>query len=207
MEPNAFLFEDITFLSFYLAFAFFILGLWLGWTLWGKNRSSDAIWTAGQSETRIAPLLNPTQYSNVIYVRIANPSEQITTPAKPQAKSEKPSRKKAVTQPKTKKSPAEPKKPVETADSELTRTDPKLGLVYTQAPAIQDDLMAIKGVAKVLNGKLNQLGVYTYKQIANWDETTINEFSKVLSFKNRVQKDDWIGQAKALHQQKYGESI
>lgn len=82
-----------------------------------------------------------------------------------------------------------------------------LGVLYHEPPEAQDDLTVIKGVAGVLNGKLNAFGVYTYKQIASWDDNIIKEFSKKLAFRDRVWRENWVGQAKALHKEKYGEDL
>ncbi|WP_319530097.1 hypothetical protein [uncultured Cohaesibacter sp.] len=61
-----------------------------------------------------------------------------------------------------------------------------------------DDLKRIKGVGKVLEGKLNDLGIYHYDQIAKWNRSHINWVSTFLSFKGRIDREDWIEQAKLL---------
>ena len=78
------------------------------------------------------------------------------------------------------------------------RRDEVLGMVYTQPPKHKDDLKRITGIAGVLEKKLNAFGVYTYRQIMEWDAVAIEEFSKLLSFRDRIERDDWIGQAKKL---------
>ena len=87
------------------------------------------------------------------------------------------------------------------------KKDDQYGLLYTSAPDQVDDLTKIKGVAGVLNEKLNGYGVYTYRQIAIWTPEICEDFSDRLSFKGRIQRDNWIGQCKDLHQDKYGEEI
>ncbi|MCP5540811.1 MAG: hypothetical protein H7A52_11785 [Akkermansiaceae bacterium] len=88
------------------------------------------------------------------------------------------------------------------------RQDATYGIVFTSAPETPDDLKKIKGVAKVLEGKLNEIGVYKYRQIAFWTEPAVKEFSKLLtSFKDRIYRDNWIAQAKSLHEEKYGEKL
>lgn len=84
--------------------------------------------------------------------------------------------------------------------------DDSLGMIYTEAPDDPDDLKLIYGIATVLEQKLNDFGVYTYRQIMDWDEPTIEEFSNRLSFKDRIQRDQWIVQASRLHEEKYGAS-
>jgi predicted flap endonuclease-1-like 5' DNA nuclease len=88
--------------------------------------------------------------------------------------------------------------------AELTRRDERRGLVYTSAPSQVDDLKKISGVARVLEQRLNEFGIYTYKQIMEWDPVAVEEFSKLLAFRDRIDRDNWIGQAAALFQKKHG---
>jgi predicted flap endonuclease-1-like 5' DNA nuclease len=92
-------------------------------------------------------------------------------------------------------------------DSGLVTQDPVFGIIYKEAPSEVDDLKKIKGVAKVLEGKLNGIGVYRFKQVAVWTDAACAEFSKLLTFKNRIYQDDWIAQAKEFHEGKYDEKL
>ncbi len=85
--------------------------------------------------------------------------------------------------------------------------DEQYGLLYNSAPDEVDDLTRIKGVAGVLNEKLNSYGVYTYRQIAIWSPQMCEDFSNRISFKGRIQRDNWIGQCKQFHEEKYNEVI
>ena len=76
--------------------------------------------------------------------------------------------------------------------------DPKLGLIYKSRPAIADDLTALKGISRVLEQRLNEIGIYTLSQIAAWDEDRVKEFSARLSFKDRIQREHWVEQAGKL---------
>lgn len=63
----------------------------------------------------------------------------------------------------------------------------------------KNDLTAIDGVGPFLEKKLNDAGVFTYAQIASWDATQITEITEKISFfEGRIEKDDWVGQAKKL---------
>ena len=81
-------------------------------------------------------------------------------------------------------------------------TDPVRGQVFVEAPDERDDLKRIYGVAVVLETRLNEYGIYTFKQIMNWDEKAIEEFSELLSFKDRIHRDGWLAQATKLYEQK-----
>ena len=83
------------------------------------------------------------------------------------------------------------------------RVDDVRGLVFTEPPQVRDDLKRIYGVAKVLETKLNDCGIYTFKQIMEWDDRAIEEFSELLIFKDRIYRDNWLAQAKRLHEEKY----
>jgi nucleotidyltransferase/DNA polymerase involved in DNA repair len=63
----------------------------------------------------------------------------------------------------------------------------------------KDNLQVIKGIGKYIEEKLNALGIYRYKQIANFtpeDEELVNK--AIEFFPGRVKRDDWKGQAKTF---------
>ena len=61
-----------------------------------------------------------------------------------------------------------------------------------------DDLKQIKGIGKVLEDKLNGLGIFHFDQIAAWGDEEVNWVNDHLSFKGRIQREEWIPQATAL---------
>lgn len=61
-----------------------------------------------------------------------------------------------------------------------------------------DDLKRIKGIGKVLEAKLNGLGIWHFDQIAAWGEGEVNWVNSHLSFSGRIQREEWIKQAVAL---------
>jgi len=62
----------------------------------------------------------------------------------------------------------------------------------------KDDLKKISGVGPVLEKKLNGLGIWHFHQIAAWSEEEVAWVSTFLSFPGRIERDDWIGQAKSF---------
>jgi len=84
-----------------------------------------------------------------------------------------------------------------------TSQDEQLGLVFSRRPSQVDDLKEIKGIATVLEGRLHDFGVYRFDQIANWDKAQVAAFSERIGFKDRVERDDWIPQARRLHEMAY----
>ncbi|WP_299191158.1 50S ribosomal protein L21 [uncultured Litoreibacter sp.] len=61
-----------------------------------------------------------------------------------------------------------------------------------------DDLTQISGVGPVIVKKLNDLGVTTFAQIAAWSKEDIAAMDEKLNFKGRIDRDDWLKQAKKL---------
>ena len=61
-----------------------------------------------------------------------------------------------------------------------------------------DDLTQISGVGPALVKKLNGAGITTFAQIAAWTEDDVKKFDEELSFKGRIEREDWINQAKEL---------
>ncbi len=73
-------------------------------------------------------------------------------------------------------------------------------------PAVQarptdggDDLKRIKGVGPQLEGVLHTLGYYTFAQVAAWTPENVGWVDQHLAgFRGRIERDDWVSQAKAL---------
>ncbi len=58
-----------------------------------------------------------------------------------------------------------------------------------------DDLKLIKGVGKVLEGKLNEAGIFHFWQVAALKGDQIEELEQEMSFPGRITRDDWVSQA------------
>ena len=70
--------------------------------------------------------------------------------------------------------------------------------LYTEKPNDADDLKQIKGVGPGLEKTLNELGIYTFAQITQWNADDIAWVDSNLRFKGRIVRDDWVSQAKTL---------
>lgn len=67
----------------------------------------------------------------------------------------------------------------------------------------KDDLKRIKGVGPAIEKTLNELGIYSFNQIAEMSEYEIDRVAQRLKgFRSRIYRQDWIGQARDLHYQK-----
>lgn len=83
------------------------------------------------------------------------------------------------------------------AKSETTPAD-KNRPAAVKKPARPDDLKLISGVGPKLEGVLNGLGIYTWAQVASWKKAERDWVDNYLKFKGRIERDDWVKQAKAL---------
>lgn len=75
---------------------------------------------------------------------------------------------------------------------------PKKAAPKKAAKAEADDLTQISGVGPVIVKKLHALGVTTFAQIAAWSKDDIADMDEKLSFKGRIDRDEWLKQAKEL---------
>lgn len=104
------------------------------------------------------------------------------------AKAAKPAAKKAA--PKAEAPKAEAPK----ADAPAAGSKP--ANLLTEAKGKADDLKKIGGVGPKLEKLLNDNGVFHFWQIAEWTPEEVAHMDDLLSFKGRIDRDDWIGQAK-----------
>ncbi len=62
-----------------------------------------------------------------------------------------------------------------------------------------DDLKVIVGVGPFLEKKLHAAGIHTFRQIANFNDEDIELVNDIIEFfPGRIQRDNWVGQAKDL---------
>lgn len=60
----------------------------------------------------------------------------------------------------------------------------------------EDNLKKISGVGPALEKKLNAAGLVSFKQIVEMTPEQRDAIEEQLSFKGRMERDDWVGQAK-----------
>ncbi|MHA6684417.1 NADH-quinone oxidoreductase subunit E [Mesorhizobium sp. A556] len=65
-------------------------------------------------------------------------------------------------------------------------------------PAAADDLKLISGVGAKNEGILHSLGIFTFAQVASWKKAERDWVDGYLNFHGRVEREDWVKQAKAL---------
>jgi len=71
--------------------------------------------------------------------------------------------------------------------------------IVIASPNEKDDLKKINGVGTFIEQKLNDIGIYTFKQISQFDAELIQQVTDAIEFfPGRIKRDDWVGQAKKL---------
>jgi predicted flap endonuclease-1-like 5' DNA nuclease len=63
---------------------------------------------------------------------------------------------------------------------------------------IQDNLTRIRGIGERNEAVLNRLGIFHFGQIASWTPAEVRWIGQYLAFPERVEHDDWVGQAAIL---------
>ena len=90
----------------------------------------------------------------------------------------------------------------EDVSSEATETDTAVDLKgfegLTAPDGEADDLKKIDGVGPVIEKKLNDLGIYHFKQIIELTKEQADAIDEAIAFKGRIERDDWQGQATKL---------
>jgi predicted flap endonuclease-1-like 5' DNA nuclease len=61
-----------------------------------------------------------------------------------------------------------------------------------------DDLKLIKGIGRQNEGRLHGLGIWHFEQIADWTAENVEWVGGYLAFPGRIEREDWVGQAKLL---------
>ncbi|MDH3375554.1 MAG: 50S ribosomal protein L21 [Gammaproteobacteria bacterium] len=84
-------------------------------------------------------------------------------------------------------------KPVDAAVSE-----PAAKSAPAEVSDVRDDLSKINGIGPKIKERLYELGITTFAQIATLTDTEIEHINGQLSFKGRIQRENWVEQAKAL---------
>lgn len=85
------------------------------------------------------------------------------------------------------------------------------GAPTTQIPAVRlsgpDNLRAVRGIGPSMERVLHGLDITTYRQLAMLDGELLERVRGALpDFRSRIEREDWIGQARELHRVKYGET-
>ena len=63
-----------------------------------------------------------------------------------------------------------------------------------------EDLTKINGIGPYIEQKLNEIGIYNYRQISRFKDEDIRVLTELIDFfPGRIDRDDWVGQAEELN--------
>lgn len=69
----------------------------------------------------------------------------------------------------------------------------------TQTPGQSDNLLRIRGINEANAQRLQQVGIFSFVQISEWEKEDIATIAKVLEIPaDKIIKEDWVGQAQML---------
>ncbi len=122
----------------------------------------------------------------------AKPKPAATAPAEPAAKAE------AASAPAAKKPASKAGDTAQTSLDLASGEEKEPELLKGARGGKADDLKRIKGVGPKIEGILNELGIYHFDQIAGWTDENKAWVDTRLKFKGRIDREDWIAQAKVL---------
>ncbi len=102
-----------------------------------------------------------------------------------------------VAAPKEKAKPATKEEKEAKASAAKAQLSGAIGTKIKKASAAdKDDLQRISGVGPFIEKKLNDLGIYTFEQISQFDGELVQIVTDAIAFfPGRIQRDDWVGQA------------
>jgi predicted flap endonuclease-1-like 5' DNA nuclease len=63
---------------------------------------------------------------------------------------------------------------------------------------VPDNLQRIRGIGERNEVRLNRLGIFHFSQIASWTPAEVRWIGQKLAFPERIERDDWVGQAITL---------
>jgi len=89
----------------------------------------------------------------------------------------------------------EPAQAVESVESGSSIADLKF---LDEPNGTPDDLKKILGIGGVIEEQLNGMGVYHFSQIADFTQSDVDNINEALAFPGRIERDEWIEQARDL---------
>jgi large subunit ribosomal protein L27 len=166
-----------------------------------KNRNFVSILPFDQEEVAVQPAPKPKKAAKPAPAPEAPVAKETVEEKVEAIVEEAPAVKEA---PAKEKAPAKAEKPAaeeapEMSDSEkAAAAEALVAKLGTASADDKDDLKKVSGIGPVFEKKLNAMGIYTYQQLTKLGPDDIKVLEDLTGFTGRVERDDWIGQAKTL---------
>jgi predicted flap endonuclease-1-like 5' DNA nuclease len=88
-------------------------------------------------------------------------------------------------------------------DTEASETEATNGEDSSEETPKTDNLRLIRGIGPAIEKTLNDLGINLYSQISEMSEYDIDRVAQHMKgFRSRIYREDWVGQARLLQEQK-----
>ena len=84
------------------------------------------------------------------------------------------------------------------SSTEQKEVGEKPSLLLAPREGGKDNLQLIKGVGKVLEAVLNEIGIYHFDQIANLTKEEVTWLDNSMAFPGRIEREEWVAQSKDL---------
>ena len=100
------------------------------------------------------------------------------------------------------KSPKEIAEKTRTSYISYTHNTPKLDFDHFghADTGNSEDLTKINGIGPYIEQKLNEIGIYNYRQLSRFKDEDIRVLTELIDFfPGRIERDDWVGQAEELN--------
>ncbi|TWG94951.1 putative flap endonuclease-1-like 5' DNA nuclease [Mesorhizobium sp. J18] len=200
---------------FYILLAF-IVGLLLGWFLWGRlrgeldglradldsarserdrlkadvSRLNGELEACGSARADLERQLREAKAPGGTAAKAAQaPAALMSVPA---TASEAPAKKKPARKTKATSSAAKP------ASAKADTAKAKSGKRKAANSSKKDNLRRLIGIGPVNERRLNEHGITTFAQIAAWTAADIKKVEEYLQFDGRIERERWVEQAKLL---------
>jgi len=103
--------------------------------------------------------------------------------------------------------PASAAQQASTAKSNKPKTNEPRKPLYV-APKERDDLKKINGIGPVMERILNDLGITSFKQIAEFQAADIAKVTEAIeAFPGRIERDNWVGGAQEQYEKKHNKKV
>lgn len=191
-----------------LGFASHAFGLWFG-AMTGAAQASQHLFKAQPLAGNDKPAEAPRGPAEILKLPVRKPALKVVAKAEPKpapapaAKEAGPAtetvRAKQAPKPAPAKAKVAPKLRAEAPVVQAAPTQARFSKPRAiERPAKPDDLKAIAGVGPKLEKVLNDLGIWTYAQVAALERNEVAWLDDFLSFAGRIDRDGWVAQASRL---------
>ncbi len=191
----------LVFLAIILLLIFFIAGCFAG-AWFRRSRGDMAVPTASKATT--APLAEPVKPAERAAAPAPAPVTRQVSPAPPETPKAEPAApvaEVAASEP-APPVPGHPAPKVDGADEASLAAADAAGKrpagITEPRGGTADKLTRVKGIGPVNEKRLHSLGVFHFDQIAAWGEQEIAWVDTFLTFKGRIERENWVGQASEL---------